>query len=199
MFLAGIIDRDGAFRAEAVERTDRIRPMGRVNAYVVRGGTPEITITQNDVRAIQLAKAALQAGARLLMEKLAITSVDRIKLAGAFGSHIDPTYALILGLVPDCLPENVLTVGNAAGTGARMALQDRRARDEIEDVVRRIEKIETAVEPRFQEEFVAAMAYPHRDDPYTGLRTVVAIPEAQPASADRRSGRRRSRRRAVEE
>ncbi len=195
MFLAGIIDRDGGFRGEAVARTDRIKPMGRVKAYVIRAGTPEITITQNDVRAIQLAKAALQAGARLLMAKLGIERVDRIKLAGAFGSHIDPTYALILGLVPDCLPENVVTIGNAAGTGARMALQDRKARSEIEAVVKRIEKIETAVEPRFQEEFVAAMAYPHRDDPYTGLKTVVALPDGAAAVGDSGTGRRRGRRR----
>ena len=195
MFLAGIIDRDGAIRPEAAARSDRIRPMGRVNAYILREGTPEITITQNDVRAIQLAKAALQAGSRLLMQKLGITRVDRIKLAGAFGSHIDPTFALILGLVPDCEPENVVTIGNAAGTGARMALQDRRARREIEEVVGRIEKIETAVEAGFQEEFVAAMAFPHRDDPYTGLKTVVTLPEHAAAPAEGRSGRRRGRRR----
>jgi uncharacterized 2Fe-2S/4Fe-4S cluster protein (DUF4445 family) len=191
MFLAGIIDKDGAFREEAVARSDRIRPMGRVSAYVLREGTPEITITQNDVRAIQLAKAALQAGARLLMDKLAIGRVERIKLAGAFGSHIDPTYALILGLVPDCRPEHVTTVGNAAGTGARMALQDTAARTEIENMVQRIEKIETAIEPRFQEEFVAAMAFPHRDDPYAELRSVISLPEPVAASGGRRRGRRR--------
>ncbi|MGI9409355.1 MAG: ASKHA domain-containing protein [Hyphomicrobiaceae bacterium] len=193
MFLAGIIDRDGAFRADAATRCPRIRTMGRVHAYVLREGTPDITITQNDVRAIQLAKAALQAGARLLMNKLGIAKVERIKLAGAFGSHIDTTYALILGLIPDCLPEHVLTIGNAAGTGAHMALQDRSARREIERVVRDIEKIETAVEPQFQNEFVAAMAIPHRDDPYDGLKTVVTLPEM--ATTGEQGSRRRRRRR----
>ncbi len=196
MFMTGIIDRDGAFRDEAVAQSGRIRPMGRVNAYLLHEGTPEITITQNDVRAIQLAKAALQAGARLLMEKLGVSAIERIKLAGAFGSHIDPTYALILGLVPDCLPENVLAIGNAAGTGARMALQDRRTRAEIEARVHDIEKIETAVEPRFQEEFVAAMAFPHRDDPYGALKTAVMLPDWAAADATGRGGRRRGRRRS---
>ncbi len=195
MFLAGIIDRDGAFRADAVARSTHIRALGRTYSYVLRAGTPEISITQNDVRAIQLAKAALQAGARLLMDKLGLTQVERIKLAGAFGSHIDPKYALILGLIPDCLPANVSAVGNAAGTGARMALQDVRARREIEEVVHRIEKIETAVEKDFQNQFVAAMAIPHRDDPYPGLSSEVTLPMAAPAATESGRGRRRNRRR----
>lgn len=196
MFLAGIIDRDGAFLPDIAERSEHIRKMGRVYAYVVRPGTPEITITQNDVRAIQLAKAALQAGARLLMAKLGIDHVDRIKLAGAFGSHIDTTYALILGLIPDCAPDKIEAIGNAAGTGARMALQDRRSRVEIESVVRRIEKIETAIEAGFQNEFVAAMAIPHRDAPYTNLAGIVDLPAPTLTSQEpgnRRSGRRRRR------
>ena len=193
LFMAGIINQDGAFDPVVAEKSDRIQTMGRVYCYVLREGTPQITITQNDVRAIQLAKAALQAGARLLMNRLDIKSVPRVKLAGAFGSHIDTKYALILGLVPDCLPENVETIGNAAGTGARMALQDKRARIEIEGVVRRIEKIETAVEAEFQNEFVAAMAIPHRDDPYTALKTEVTLPE--PTQVEQTGGRRGRRRR----
>lgn len=195
LFMAGIINQDGAFNSAVAERSDRVQTMGRVHCYVLREGTPQITITQNDVRAIQLAKAALQAGARLLMNRLGIQSVPHIKLAGAFGSHIDTKYALILGMVPDCLPDNVVTIGNAAGTGARMALQDKRARIEIEGVVRRIEKIETAVEAEFQNEFVAAMAIPHRDDPYTSLKTQVTLPAVAPVEqAGGRRGRRRRER-----
>ena len=126
-------------------------------------------ITQNDVRQIQLAKAALHAGCTLLMDRYGIERVERIRLAGAFGTHIDPVHALVLGLVPDCDPERVTPAGNAAGTGARIALLNRGARAEIEDVVRRVEKIETAVEPRFQEHFVHAMAIPHDVDPYARL------------------------------
>ena len=124
-------------------------------------------ITQNDVRAIQLAKAALYAGIALLMERLGIDHVDRIRLAGAFGSHIDVKYAIVLGMVPDCDLAQVRSAGNAAGTGARIALLDATSRGVIEDLVRRIEKVETAIEPRFQHHFVEAMAIPAQD---RGLR-----------------------------
>src|SRR3954453_12353121 len=110
---------------------------------------PEITILQTDVRAIQLAKAPLYAGTRLLMDKLGIDKVERVKLAGAFGSYIDPKYAMVIGLIPDCPLDKVSGVGNAAGTGARMALLNKGHRKEIEELVRHIEKIETALEPRF--------------------------------------------------
>ena len=93
-------------------------------------------VSQNDIRAIQLAKAALYAGARLLMDRLGVDSVDRITLAGAFGSHIDPVYAMVLGMIPDCPLDKVGSAGNAAGTGARIALLNRKARAEIEEVVR---------------------------------------------------------------
>ena len=115
----------------------------------------------------------------------ASTSVDRIRLAGAFGSHIDPVHALVLGLVPDCDPARVTSAGNAAGTGARIALLDRSARAEIEAVVRRVEKIETAIEPRFQEYFVNAMAIPHDTDPYSRLAATVALPARKTAETAR--------------
>jgi len=157
-------------------------------------------VTQNDVRAIQLAKAALYAGFRLLMDKIDIKSVDRVVLAGAFGTHIDPKYAMVLGMIPDCLLDNVRAAGNAAGAGARMALLNKQARRDIEMVVRDIEKIETAVEPSFQDHFVKAMAIPHKSDPYAKLAAAVALPariltdEDAPALAGgrRRGGRRRT-------
>src|SRR6185369_2639370 len=132
----------------------RIEADGRTFSYLLHDGSPQLKITQTDVRAIQLAKAALYAGTRLLMDRLEIDKVDRIRLAGAFGSHIDVKYAMILGLIPDCPLDQVHSAGNAAGTGARIALLNSKARDEIEQVVRRIEKIETAVEPKFQQHFV---------------------------------------------
>ena len=152
-----------------------------------RDGRAPLRITQNDVRAIQLAKAALYAGVRLLMERLGIDHVDRIRLAGAFGSHIDVKYAMVLGMIPDCALANVSSAGNAAGTGARIALLDQRTRATIEGLVRRIEKIETAVAPRFQEFFVEAMAIPHLTAPYPELRKVVTLPEGK---AGRRCHRR---------
>jgi uncharacterized 2Fe-2S/4Fe-4S cluster protein (DUF4445 family) len=150
---------------------------------------PELTITQNDIRQIQLAKAALRAGCQLLMERYGIDRVERIRLAGAFGTHIDPVHALVLGLVPDCDPERVTAAGNAAGTGARIALLNRAARAEIEGVVRRVEKIETAVEPRFQEHFVSAMAIPHDVDPYARLAQTVELPPRRVAPTRRREKR----------
>ncbi len=120
-----------------------------------------LMITQNDVRAIQLAKAALRAGIELLGRHAGVSELHDIRLAGAFGSHIDPVYALVLGLVPDCPVEHVRSVGNAAGAGAVRALLSVAARREMEAAVRNVVKVETATEPEFQAEFVAAMSFPH--------------------------------------
>ena len=194
MFLAGILTSDGVIDGSLASRTSRIVEQGRTFGYVLHEGTPRVVITQMDVRAIQLAKGALYAGCRLLMDHLGIERVDRIRLAGAFGAHIDPVHAMVLGLVPDCDPAQVTSAGNAAGTGARIALLNRAARDEIEAVVRRVEKIETAVEPRFQEHFVGAMGIPHATDPYPRLAAAVDLPAPSAAARPERSARsRRSR------
>jgi len=104
-----------------------------------------------------------------LLDRAGLESVDRIRLAGAFGSHIDTKYAMVLGLIPDCDLNKVASAGNAAGTGARIALLNVAARREIESVVRDVEKIETAVEPKFQEYFVDAMAIPNKSDEFPKL------------------------------
>jgi len=194
MFLAGILRHDGSISGELAARTPRVRPDGATFSYLLHEGTPALRITQNDVRAIQLAKAALHAGARLLMNHMGVPTVDRIRLAGAFGSHIDVKYATVLGMLPDCDLNEVSSAGNAAGTGARIALLDRRTRGLIETLVRRIEKIETAVEPKFQAEFVEAMAIPHNSAPYPNLARVVSLPAPEPrAQARSRSERRAAR------
>ena len=193
MYLAGIISQDGVIDGELSQRSDRIVQTGRTYAYVVQRGTPALQITQNDVRAIQLAKAALRAGVALLMDRFGCQRVDRIRLAGAFGSHIDVKYAMILGMIPDCDLFMVASAGNAAGTGARIALLDSDSRTTIEELVRRVEKIETAIEPKFQAHFVAAMGIPHSTEAYPELRKVVQLPE--PKAAAPRGGAR-SRRRA---
>jgi len=197
LHLAGILTTDGTIDGSLAERSSRVVPDGRTFSYVLWRGEPELVITQNDVRQIQLAKAALHAGCVLLMERYGVDCVDRIRLAGAFGAHIDPVHALVLGLVPDCNPEQVTSAGNAAGTGARIALLNRAARTEIEDVVRRIEKVETAVEPRFQEHFVGAMAIPHDVDPYARLARTVQLPERRVASSERPQRQRRRERRTA--
>jgi uncharacterized 2Fe-2S/4Fe-4S cluster protein (DUF4445 family) len=198
MYLAGIIRHDGTIDGAMAARNPRIQEDGRTFSYELypaTASTPALKIMQNDVRAIQLGKAALYAGVRLLMERLGIDKVDRIRLAGAFGSHIDVKYAMVLGMIPDCKLENVSSAGNAAGTGARIALLDQRSRGDIEQLVRRVEKIETAVEPRFQEFFVEAMAIPHLTAPFEQLRKVVTIPERTMSSVDTgQRGRRPSRR-----
>ena len=187
MYLAGIITEDGVIDGAMAARTNRIVRQGRTYSYVLREGENPLTITQTDVRAIQLAKAALYAGIKLLMDKLQIDHVDRIGLAGAFGSFIDPKYAMVLGLVPDCELEKVKAVGNAAGTGARMALLNRDYRREIEQTVTAIEKIETALEPKFQEHFVYAMALPNKVDQFPNLNKVVTLP-ARSAPTDSSGG-----------
>ncbi len=195
MYLAGIINQDGQVDGSLADKSPRIRATGRTFSYVLRDGEPLISITQNDVRAIQLAKAALYAGTRLLMDRLGIEQVDRIRLAGAFGSHIDVKYAMILGLIPDCPLEKVQSAGNAAGTGARIALLNSAGRDEIEQVVRRIEKIETAVEPRFQQHFVEAMAIPHKTAAFTNLEKVLKLPAQKSVQSPDSDGNERRRRR----
>lgn len=198
MFLAGLITEDGIIDGAMAERTDRVVAEGRTFSYILSRGEPEIRVTQADVRAIQLAKAALYAGAQLLVDKFG-KPVERVVLAGAFGSHIDAKYAMVLGLIPDCPLDMVASVGNAAGTGARIALLNKHARDEIKEIVRGIEKIETAVEPKFQDHFVGAMAFPHKTAPFPNLAAAVKLPaKKEPGGADGPDGdggRRRRRRR----
>jgi uncharacterized 2Fe-2S/4Fe-4S cluster protein (DUF4445 family) len=196
MYLAGIINQDGVIDGAMAAKSSRVQADGRTFSYLLRDGEPVLRITQNDVRAIQLAKAALYAGARLLMDRMEVDQVDRITLAGAFGSHIDVKYAMILGMIPDCDLAKVVSAGNAAGTGARIALLNLKSRDEISRVVRSVEKVETAVEPMFQQHFVEAMAIPHKTAAYPNLRKAVALPppkEVVAAGGD--DGGRRARRR----
>jgi uncharacterized 2Fe-2S/4Fe-4S cluster protein (DUF4445 family) len=193
MYLAGIINQDGVLDGRLSARSPRIVANGRTFAYLLHQGAVEMKITQTDVRAIQLAKAALYAGVALLMERLGIDRVDRIRLAGAFGSHIDVKYAIVLGMVPDCDLAHVRSAGNAAGTGARIALLDATSRPLIETLVRRIEKVETAIEPRFQHHFVEAMAIPHKTASYENLRKIVDLPPPKESTSQTETRGRRPR------
>ena len=176
MYLAGILTQDGVINGSIAEKSERIIKEGRTFNYILYDGEQQLHISQNDVRAIQLAKAALYAGIRLLMERLGIESVDRIRLAGAFGNQIEPKFAMILGMIPDCNLKQVSSAGNAAGTGARIALLNYQSRNEIEKVVRQIEKVETAVESNFQQHFVNAMAFPNKTDKFPNLAKEVELP-----------------------
>lgn len=129
----------------------------------------DIVITQGDIRAVQLAKGAIYVGARYLMEKYGCDHVDEVILAGAFGSYINKRSAMALGLFPDCDPEKVKAVGNAAGDGARLALLDVEKRREAARVARQVEFVETAVEPDFQARFMEALSIPHAKDEFPHL------------------------------
>ena len=198
MYLSHVIDENGVIGPVPGKQSPRIVKEGRTWSYVLHEGEERsLRITQNDVRAIQLAKAALHAGARLLIDRMGIERVDRIGFAGAFGSHIDGKYAMVMGLIPDCNLENVGSVGNAAGTGARIALLNFPSRLEIGEILPKVEKIETAIEPKFQEYFIDAMAIPHKTDSYQQLRLSVDLPAPKPKDEDsgEGGGKRRSRRR----
>ena len=193
MWLAGILTSDGVIDGGQASRSPRLIRDGRTFSFSIHG--ERVTVTQTDVRQIQLAKAALYAGIRLLMDRLEVTSVDRIRLAGAFGSHIDVRYAMALGMIPDCPLDAVSAAGNAAGHGARIALLNQASRREIESVVKRIEKVETAIEPKFQAYFVDAMAIPHGTEPFAGLAGIFPDRAARAAMAGpERPARRRGRR-----
>jgi uncharacterized 2Fe-2S/4Fe-4S cluster protein (DUF4445 family) len=181
LFLSGIVDTTGRMLAKGknVAGHPHLIPRGRNFEYVLyRSADRVIKVIPSDIRAIQLAKAACYSGAKLLMDRMAVGKVDRIYLAGAFGSYIDVKYAMTLGMIPDCELSHVSSVGNAAGTGARIALLNRAARNEIESVIRRVEKVETAIAPKFQEYFVAAMNLPNAVDAFPHLAQAVALPLA---------------------
>ena len=197
MYLCGIITEDGVIDGSKASISPRIEEDGRTFRYRL---SDNVVVTQNDVRAIQLAKAALYAGFRLLMDKLEIDHVDQVVLAGAFGTYIEPKYAMVLGMIPDCALDQVRSAGNSAGAGARICLLNQGQRRVVENIVRKIEKIETAVEPAFQDHFVKAMAIPHKTDPYAKLAAAVKLPPrgqggGQGGDATANTGRRTSRRR----
>ena len=179
MYLTGLILPDGVIDGSLANRSSRIVASGRTFSYLLHAGTPAIRIHQSDIRAIQLAKAALYAGARLLMDRLGVDKVDRIRLAGAFGSHIDVKYAMVLGMIPDCDLTRVSSANNAAGTGARIALLSKASRVEVEKRVRQVEKVETAVDENFQQLFVDALAIPHATHGFPELKSIVTLPSAR--------------------
>jgi uncharacterized 2Fe-2S/4Fe-4S cluster protein (DUF4445 family) len=179
LFMAGVIDQTGRMLAKGkdVANHPHLVPRGRNVEYVLhRGPDRTVKVIPSDIRAIQLAKAACYSGAKLLMDEMGVKSVDQVLLAGAFGNYIDVKYAMILGMIPDCELSNVRSVGNAAGTGARIALLSAGARREIESVVLRVEKVETAIAPKFQEYFISAMNLPNATDPFPNLARVVQLP-----------------------
>ena len=177
MFKAGIIDKSGRFVMDL--GTPRVRKDADGKPEYVLAWADEtsidqdITVTQGDVRALQLAKGALYTGAKLMMKKLGIAKLDRVILAGAFGSHIDREASLTLGLFPDCTIDKVYAVGNAAGDGSRMALLNRGKRTEANERARWVEFVEIATDPAFEKEFMMAMHIPHMKDKFPNLKALL--------------------------
>ena len=197
--LSGLMDESGLLGSAEATGTSRMIPDGRTFSYVIHDTSvidgPVVTVTQGDIRAIQLAKSALYAGARLLMDEMGVDVVDRVVLAGAFGAHISSKHAMVLGMIPDVALEKVISAGNAAGTGARIALCNIKSRAGIEKTVRQITKVETAIEPKFQDHFVAANAIPHKTDSFPELKKIVTLPAVSFNTRSQNDGTTRRRRR----
>jgi uncharacterized 2Fe-2S/4Fe-4S cluster protein (DUF4445 family) len=175
LYRTGVITRSGAFDRKG-QKSGRFRTnpeTGRPEFVVAWAHETtigrDIVVTQKDIREVQLAKGALYAGCKLMMKKLGVTRVDRVKIAGAFGLHVDRGKALAMGLFPDCPLERIECIGNAAGDGCRAVLLDRKRRREADAVARRVEYIELTLEEDFQKEFSEAMYIPHMRDAFPSL------------------------------
>jgi uncharacterized 2Fe-2S/4Fe-4S cluster protein (DUF4445 family) len=183
LFRVGIIDARGRFKSGL--KSDRVREGTNGWEYVITQAKEtsigrDILISQKDVRQIQLAKAALYTAARTLLKQTGLQSpdkrsspVDKIILAGGFGSYIDKEKAMLIGLIPDCELDKVYAVGNAAGDGARIALLNVEKRDEIDSVARSVERIELPADPEFQNQFMLAMNFPHMSEPFEHIAHLI--------------------------
>ncbi len=176
MFLAGIIDKGGRF-VKGME-SERLKATNGTPEFVIAWAEEtaidrDIVVTQKDIRAIQLAKAAMYAGSKIMMNKMGVKALEKVVLAGAFGSYIDKTSASIIGLFPDCDQDKVIAVGNAAGDGARMALLNVGKRQEADIRARQVEYVELTVEPEFNAIFTQSLLFPHGTDEFPHLKHIL--------------------------
>ncbi len=183
LFRAGIVDSRGKFKKEL--STKRVREGESGWEYVIAWAEEtsigrDIPITQQDVRQIQLAKAALFTAARTLLKRSNLQNPDKVILAGGFGSFIDKEKAMLIGLIPDCELENVYAVGNAAGDGARIALLNIEKRNEIDSVTRNVERFELPTDPDFQNQFMLATSFPHMSEPFEHIAHLIPNRVADP-------------------
>ena len=180
LYSSGVITKSGVFNKKELKECPRFRKNPDTNQpeFVLAWANEssidrDIVITQKDIRQIQLAKGALYAGCKLMVKRMGLEKVDVVKIAGAFGTHVDRTKALTMGLFPDCEIEKIMGVGNAAGDGCRAALLDKKKRVEANWCSRNVEYIELTVEPTFQQDFMEAMQLPHMRDDFPHLRGIV--------------------------
>jgi uncharacterized 2Fe-2S/4Fe-4S cluster protein (DUF4445 family) len=178
LYRARVVTKSGAFNKEQKSDRYRLNPENNQPEFVLAWAEEtsiekDVVITQRDVRQIQLAKGALHAGCKLMMRRMGMETMDKIKIAGAFGTHVDREKALIMGLFPDCEIEKILSVGNAAGDGCRAALLNKAKRDEANWVSRNVEYIELTVEEDFQNQFMECMQIPHMKDAFPHLEDII--------------------------
>ncbi|MFH1756885.1 MAG: ASKHA domain-containing protein [Pseudomonadota bacterium] len=176
MFRAGVLERNGRINNSIT--SDRMRKKDQDSEFIIARAEEtaigrDITISTADIRAVQLAKGALYAGAKILMKVLGVKRLEKVILAGGFGSYIDSQRAMILGMFPDCDLQKVFSVGNAAGEGACLAILNREKRTEADRMARQVEYIELTTHPDFTEEFVNAMVIPHMRDDFPHLQDIL--------------------------
>lgn len=168
MFKHRLIDSTGKINPNI--KTERLRKKNDEMEFVIAWSNEtktakEITITQKDIREIQLAKAAIYAGCSILMKnkKLKEEDFDRVFIAGAFGNYIDLENARVIGLIPDIPIDKVEFVGNTAIVGAKMALISTDAREKANKISEKVRYVELAADPNFNREFAEATLIPHKN------------------------------------
>jgi len=177
-YRSGIIAKSGVFQQNQVSPRFRINSDTKQQEFVIAWANEtatgrDITITQKDIRQIQLAKAAIYTGCKLLMREWGTDRVDVIKIAGGFGIHMDPVKTLIMGMIPDCDPHQIIPIGNAAGVGSLVTLLNREKRSESDWVAQMVEYVDLASLKGFKNEFVDALHIPHKNDPFPHLELIL--------------------------
>jgi uncharacterized 2Fe-2S/4Fe-4S cluster protein (DUF4445 family) len=193
LFKAGLVAPSGAFVAAAGADRLRENPENGMLEFVIARAEEtsigrDVTISQNDIRQVQLAKAAIYSGCKLLLQRMGLERPDHIKIAGAFGNHVDPGMALAIGMFPDCAIERIKSIGNAAGDGCRMALLNRNKRVEAERIARRVEYVELSTMSNFQDELIAAIDLPHCRDAFPHLTGMLPTGKGNDPDEPIRSG-----------
>ena len=183
MFRVRILDGRGRFRKGV--QTERVRESENGQEYVIAWAAEtsigrDIVLTLKDIRQIQLAKAALFVAARTLLRQMDLERPDKLILAGGFGSFIDKTKAMLIGLIPDLPLEDVYAVGNAAGDGARIALLNLEKRREAAEVARSVQRFELPTDPEFQNQFMLALNFPHMTEPFTHVAHLIPHHQIDP-------------------
>ncbi len=158
LYQAGVLDAGGKMKDHPLVRVENDQREFVIVSEEESGKHKAITMTQHDVRELQLAKAAVRTGIEVLLQSSSIAEkhIDQIIIAGAFGSYLDLTSAIIIGMLPSLSLDYFRQVGNAAGTGARMALVSKSKRLEAQELSCRIQYIELSTTPGFDKIYTKA-------------------------------------------